>query len=113
MILSNKQIVHNGALTQNTGTKSTGVQAPGATPPFMAFLNLSAIGGGTSLVVKLQHSPDGVNWIDLVTFAAKTAVGVEAVAITGPVFPNLRVFPTFTGGTLTGTAEVSLFTGVK
>lgn len=109
-----KNIIFKGNFTGNDASEKTSVQWPGVVPPFAAFLKVSALGAGTALVMKIQHSPDnGVTWLDLVTFASKNAIGTEMISVAGGFFPTLRVLPTFTGGTTTATVEISLHGGVR
>jgi len=82
---------------------------------FIAFLNVSAIGAGTSLVVTVQHSPNNSTWFTLVAFTAATATGSEskdqaqfATAFQN-VYPNVRAFADFTGGTTTATVDCHLY----
>lgn len=91
------------------------VSLGGKTEDFIAWLNVTAIGAGTSLVVTLQHSPDNTNWVTLVAFTAKTATGTEhkdqaGFAVAGAnVFPNVRANLAFTGGTTTATVTCELY----
>jgi len=91
------------------------VSVDGKTENFIAFLNISALGAGTSLVVTLQHSPNGTNWFTLVAFTAAVAVGVESkdqAQFATPfqnVYPNLRANLDFTGGVTTGTVTLEIF----
>ena len=111
------RVVNAQAFTGNGTT--TAVSVNGKTDQFVAFLNVTAIGAGTSLVVTLQHSPDNSNWFTLCTFAAKTATGVEIIpqgsftSANSPVLPNVRASLAFTGGTTTATVSVELMHDVK
>jgi hypothetical protein len=61
--------------------------------------------GITGFVGKLQHSTDGVTWIDLVTFANVTAApNNQAVTVAGTINRYLQFVGTITG---TGTVRVS------
>lgn len=114
MSLIAKRMVLQGAISGTANDPKVDASFPGVVPPYMASLIITALGGSTSLVVKIQHSPDnGVTWFDLVSFAAKTLVGSELVAITGPMLPTIRAVRTFTGGTATATLEVAVHAGVK
>lgn len=74
------------------------------------YIKCTALGAGTSLAVKIQHSPDGTNWFDWVSFTALVAAGSEIKYPTlDIVAPQIRVVATFTGGTTTGTVTVELF----
>jgi hypothetical protein len=80
--------VDNGILTSNGG---------------VAFLHVTAIAGGApALTFKVQHSPDGSSWADLVTtFASVTTATFDRVlvAIGTLVNRHLRVTITNTGTT--------------
>jgi hypothetical protein len=83
---------------------------------FIGWLNVSVQGGASSATAKIQHSPDGTNWIDLCTFAAVTnTTGVQAVHqgdagfLKQQVFPSVRAVVTMAGVTPTATVEVSLW----
>lgn len=57
-----------------------------------ANVHFTAISG--TWTVKVQHSSDDSNWVDLITFTAATAVGAESLTVTGTV--NRYVRATFT-----------------
>lgn len=113
MSLIDKVSIQSGSLTATTTGSSVTFARPKCPPPYGAVLTLSAIGAGTSLVVKIQHSADNTNWFDLATFAAKTATGSELINVTVAVLPYLRSVHTFTGGTTTCTSTVDLWHGVE
>ena len=56
---------------------------------FIGILLIENASSLTGLVVKIQHSPDNVNWEDLITFGTKTANGFESVQIDNT---NVHVF---------------------
>lgn len=75
-----------GTLITATGTGTlcddtlfTGATTYGAA----AQLHVWALDGGTtpSITVKVQHSPDGTTWTDLMTFAAASAVGSQRIVV--------------------------------
>lgn len=109
-----KKILDAQAFTGN-GTGNA-VSLDGKTDNFIAFLNPSALGAGTSLVVTLQHSPNGTNWFTLVAFTAVTVAGTveskdQAQFATAfqNVYPNVRASLAFTGGTTTATVTLELY----
>lgn len=61
-------------------------------------LHVLAIDGGTSpsVTVKIQHSPDGTTWTDLVTFSSRTAVGAQRVTLPSTTTINPFVQSTWT-----------------
>ena len=88
---------------------------PDSAKKFIAWLNVSANDGATTVSAKIQHSPDKVNWIDVVSFAnVVNTTGVEAkheasfVVANQGLFPNVRCVVTL-AGTPSATVEVSLW----
>lgn len=70
-----------------------------------AQMHVWAVDGGTtpSMTMKIQHSPDGTTWTDLVTFAAVTAPGAQRVVLPSTTTVNARVRASYTiTGTPTG-----------
>lgn len=70
-----------------------------------AQLHVWALDGGTtpSITVKVQHSPDGTTWTDLVTFSAKTAIGSQRITLPSTTTVNAQLQCTWTTtGTPTG-----------
>lgn len=67
----------------NTSDTPLVITGAGQTPPIpcdgvrdlLAFVQLSAFSGGASIVVYLEHSPDGKTWYPLANTAAITANG--------------------------------------
>jgi hypothetical protein len=53
---------------------------------------------GANIDVKIQHSPDGINWIDKASFATATANGVEVIAIADPLLGSVRAVATVNAG---------------
>jgi len=102
------------ALTATTNGDAVSID-PLKKAPYFLFANASAVGAGTSLVIKLQHSPDnGTTWIDVASGAlsAITGVGTQSLMITGEMLGLIRPVYTFTGGTTTATVSVSLHGGI-
>lgn len=66
----------------------------------MATLIVSAASGTSpTLDAKVQHSPDGTNWFDLMTFTQATAATTECKSHTGPIFERVRAVGTIGGTT--------------
>jgi hypothetical protein len=113
MASSSRLSLVNGALTATT----TGdpVSLSGCSKKFVGYIYASAVGAGTTVTGKIQHSPDKTNWFDLVTFTALVAVGSElkpesAFATANmPVLPNIRSVVTLAGGALTTTVRIDLY----
>lgn len=102
----NQLVLLNGAVSGNTDTAAVSLES--LQTDHIGTLVVSAIGAGTSLVVKLQRSVDAVTWFDWITFAAKTSAVNELVAATTAGLSYVRANLVFTGGTTTATAKVVL-----
>lgn len=85
----------NGASLDDLGAVGTSTKGLGAA------LHVKQKGGGAgTLTVKVQHSPDGSVWTDLITFTGRTLAGLaEYLEATGTVQRYLRTIWTVTGGT--------------
>lgn len=103
----NKLNLSSGALSGDTNGSSFTLE--GLQVDYAGLLNVSAIGAGTSLVVKIQTSPDNSTWIDWITFTAKTTTGAEVIRATTFGMTYVRAVFDFTGGTTTATASVDLY----
>lgn len=80
---------------------------------FLGTVVVSALGAGTTLTLKIQHSPDGgTSWIDLAAFSAITGTGAFKIAVSDPVLPKVRATWSFSGGTTTATIDCALWAGV-
>jgi|SRR5215211_262927 len=80
----------DSAARTTTGNSSefTGYQVAAT---LRAQLDVTAASGTTpTLNVVLQDSVDGLNWNDVLTFAAKTAAGREVLNLTTPFADRLR-----------------------
>lgn len=103
----NRRLIYSGSLTENlSGSAAVSIDNGDVDP--ILFIAASDVGAATSLVVKVQHSPDNLNWFDLVSFTALTAAGSELKFPTTAVLGLLRITAAFTGGATTSTLEVSL-----
>lgn len=70
-----------------------------------AQLHVWALDGGTtpSVTVKVQHSPDGTTWTDLITFTSKSAPGAQRITLPSTTTVNAKVQAIWTTtGTPTG-----------
>ncbi|MBR9701037.1 hypothetical protein GOV11_04185 [Candidatus Woesearchaeota archaeon] len=76
---------------------------------FIGWLDISANDGSTTVDAKIQHSPDGTNWVDLATFTqVVNLTGQEALQITDSIFVNVRSVVTL-AGTPSATVKVQLW----
>ena len=114
MALCEKLVLFNGALTGNANSVAVDVPFIGEQPPYFLAAVASAVGAGTSLVAKLQHSCDGgTTWFDVASLTALTSSALsQGSNITVGILNKARIVFTFTGGTTTSTLEVSLHSGV-
>lgn len=84
-------VTHNGTAVGSVPVPTTGKG--------LLQVNVVSYTGGTNVTVKLQHSVDGVNFVDVTgaTSAALTTTGVSVVAFNGFVGPFVRAVSTVTG----------------
>lgn len=71
---------------------------------FIAVLKFTRTSG--TLEGKIEHSPDGVTWVELKAFTGLAATGIEVKQITDNVLPHVRGV---LSGTWAGTGTVELF----
>lgn len=85
---------------------------------FVAYLKVTALGAGTTLTAKIQHSPNGDDWYDVASFAAVPAASAPTSEVidwgdfTQPqmgLFPKIRGSLALAGGTTTGTVQLDLW----
>lgn len=77
---------------------------------FIGFLKNSAVASG-NYTVKIQHSPNKIDWFDLVSFTAVNApavAGAEQKQVTDNVFVYVRATVTVAAGVGDGTLLVEL-----
>jgi len=103
-----KQTLMEEALAASKNGESFNL--PGRSDGHVAFLDATLVNGATTVTAKVQHSPDGVNWFDLVSFGALAGVdGNEVVNIAVGVLPQLRANVVLAGGTQIATVKVEVF----
>jgi hypothetical protein len=71
-----------------------------------ATVHCSDINAGTG-TVKVQHSTDGVTWVDLITFAAFNAKGSQRKTVSGTVYRHVRAQHTLANGATTFTYHLA------
>ena len=101
-VLSDAVIVQSLAAESGAGATSDGSldNSASSSAGGTGYLQVTdlALGGYTSVTVKIQDSPDDSAWTDLITFTAVTADDfAQAVAVTGTVDRYLRVELTLNG----------------
>lgn len=104
MACVNKKVLFDGS-TIATTTIGNAVSLEVYQKSFVAYLKVSGRTAGT-YAVKIQHSPDGVNWFDNGAFASASTNTSEIIALTlgDLLLPNVRAVATVTSGP--GDAEV-------
>lgn len=112
----NKLVVFNGSISGASG-QTVAVSLDSLTEGFIPTVQVSALGAGTAIAAKMQHSPDGVSWKDVVSLetvsggASLNAAGVllKEIPMTSPVYGNVRFTWTLTGGTTTANLIFSVY----
>jgi hypothetical protein len=103
-----KQTLMNESLTASADGDSFNL--PGRGDSHIAFLKAENVNGATTVNAKIQHSPNGVDWFDLASFAALAGVnGSEVVNITAHVLPQLRASVTLVGATQEADALIEIY----
>lgn len=83
-----------------------------ATGKYICFVTVASLtGAGATVVTKLQHSVDNVNWADVPSGAdsARTTNGVFSFSVAGPVARFVRAVATKSGTYTTGTVSVAAY----
>jgi len=81
-----------------TGTGSTLDWGSSGTDGAAGYLHVVGKRTDSTLVVKIQDSPDQTTWTDLITFSSTTDITAERKAVTGSVDRYLRAIWTVTDG---------------
>lgn len=77
---------------------------------FLGTITATAVNGATTVAGKIQHSHDGTNWFDLVSFTNIVGTsGQEVKQITDSVLPRVRSVVTLSGATQAATVTVILW----
>jgi hypothetical protein len=101
--------------TALTAASTLGVSQnlPAKASKLIGHINVSACNAATTVTGKVQHSPDGTNWYDYITFT--DIVGAAGVQAQGPAtndqacFQNVRSTVTLAGATKSATVTVDLW----
>lgn len=101
-----KVLIHSAAVSGTTN--GSAVSLEGIQTDFVGFLDVSAIGAGTTATVKIERSPNGSDWFDWITFTGASAIGKQIKDATAPGLSYARMSVSFVGGTTTATILVSL-----
>lgn len=77
---------------------------------FIGWLKATGVNGATTVAAKIQHSANGTDWVDLVSFTSLVGVnGFESKQITDNVLLYVRSVVTLSGATQAATVLVSLY----
>jgi hypothetical protein len=77
---------------------------------FIGWLHVSVCHADTTVAAKVQHSPDGTNWTDVISFTnIAGTTGFEPKAITVALLPYVRSVVTLSGTTKSATVKVELY----
>jgi len=101
-----KVLIYSGSLTGNYTDGSVSLE--GLQTDFVGFLDVSAIGVGATVTVKIERSPNGTDYFDWITFSSAGTVQKQIKDATAPGLSYARMSATFVGGTTTATIAVSL-----
>jgi hypothetical protein len=95
---------------RTTSSNSGALSGFGDWSKFRAQLNVTAASGTTpTLDVVVEDSFDGTTWNTVATFTQKTAVGVQALDVSGQFTDQLRVRWTIGGTTPSFTFDVKFY----
>lgn len=94
-----------GAISGGSGSSGT-IVLEALTVDHVLFLDITALGAGTTLTVNVMSSPDGVNFAQVAT-VAKTATGKSVLAVPTPL-SHVKLDWTLASGTTTATVSASL-----
>lgn len=98
--------IHSGAVSGNTS--GAAVSLEGLQTDYVGFVDVSALGAGTTATIKIERSPNGSDWFDWISFSAVSAVGKQIKDATAPGLSYARMLVSFVGGTTTATITLSL-----
>jgi len=102
----------SAALTAAT-TNAASQNLPARARKLIGHINVSACHADTTATAKIQHSPDGTNWYDYISFTAVAgAVAVEAKAPSSndlACFQNVRATIVLAGTTKAATVAIDLW----
>lgn len=83
-------VLHQVTAETATGNGSSVDNGAATARGAVAHLHVTAASASDTLDVVVQHSADNSVWVDLITFAQKSAVGSERVEVTGTVNRYVR-----------------------
>ena len=96
------------ALTGNKNSEKFNLETN--SDKFIVTIDATAVNAATTVSAKLQHSHDGSNWFDVVSFTNIVGVeGHEAKQVTDNLLPYVRASVTLAGATKAATVKVMLW----
>lgn len=105
-----KQTLIDSQAITAASTTGTTFGMPGRSDYHVGFLKATSVNAATTVTAKIQHSPNGTDWFDLVTFTNIVGTaGSEVVNITAGVLPNIRGTVTLAGATKAATILVEIY----
>lgn len=118
MSASNKIVLYSAQALTAASNTSTAQAAEVKFADFVGFIKTTATNGATTVTAKIQHSPNGSDWFDLVSFTALVGVNgseEKEVLISGggsprnSVFPQVRASVALAGATKASTVTIELY----
>lgn len=77
---------------------------------FLGFIKTTATNAATTVNGKIQHSPNGTDWFDVVSFTAIAGTNTSEVkTISGSLFANIRAVVTLAGATKASHVQLDLW----
>lgn len=94
-----------GSISGASGSSGT-IVLEQLTVDHVLFLDITALGVGTTLAINVMSSPDGTNFAQVAT-TSKTSTGKSVLAVSN-VMSHVKLDWTLTSGTTTATVGASL-----
>ena len=101
-----KITLFSGSVSSNSS--GSAVSLEGLQDDFVGFLDITAIGAGTTATVKIERSPNGSDWFDWINFSAANSVGKQLKDATAPGLSYARMTISFMGPPTVATMSVTL-----
>ena len=80
---------------------------------FIGFFKAASVDAATTVSAKIQHSPNNVEWYDLITFTDLVGASgdqhISVNSVTTHVFQHIRGVVELAGATLAATCTIQLF----
>jgi hypothetical protein len=111
--MQKKDLFPSTALTVAGPTNGEPFNIQAKARKLIGHISASAVDGATTIIAKIQHSPDKVNWYDYMTFMGIVgAAGTEArypVTTDQAVLPYLRAQVALSGAATIATVAIDLW----